>query len=116
LVFCSGKVAYDAIARRDERKLPAAVIRIEQLYPFPYQQVSQLLTRYPNVSEVVFLQEEPDNMGPRAFVNERLWPLVGEGIKYRQVSRTGSGSPATGSHAIHVQEQSQILDQTFDGL
>ncbi|MCU1356078.1 MAG: sucA, partial [Acidimicrobiales bacterium] len=116
LVFCSGKVAYDAIARRDERSHPAAVIRIEQLYPFPYKQVSELLTRYSNVSEVVFLQEEPDNMGPRAFVNERLWPLVGEGVKYRQVSRTGSGSPATGSHAIHVQEQAQILDQAFDGL
>jgi 2-oxoglutarate dehydrogenase E1 component len=116
LVFCSGKVAYDAIARRDQNSHPAAIIRIEQLYPFPYRQVTELLGRYPNVSEVVFLQEEPDNMGPRAFVNERLWPLVGEGVKYRQVSRTGSGSPATGSHAIHVQEQSQILDQTFDGL
>jgi 2-oxoglutarate dehydrogenase E1 component len=64
----------------------------------------------------VYLQHEPDNMGPRSYVNERLWPLVGEGVKYRQVSRTGSGSPATGSHAIHVQEQSQILDQTFAGL
>ncbi len=116
LVFCSGKVAYDAIGRRDEKGHPAAIIRIEQLYPFPYQQVTDLLKRYPNVSEVVFLQEEPDNMGPRSFVNERLWPLVGEGVKYRQVSRTGSGSPATGSHAIHVQEQSQLLDQTFDGL
>ncbi|HWJ97459.1 MAG TPA: multifunctional oxoglutarate decarboxylase/oxoglutarate dehydrogenase thiamine pyrophosphate-binding subunit/dihydrolipoyllysine-residue succinyltransferase subunit, partial [Acidimicrobiales bacterium] len=116
LVFCSGKVAYDAIARRDEKSHPAAIVRIEQLYPFPYQQVTELLTRYPNVSEVVYLQEEPDNMGPRSFVNERLWPLVGEGVKYRQVSRTGSGSPATGSHAIHLQEQSQILDQTFDGL
>jgi len=116
LVFCSGKVAYDAIARRDERNHPAAIIRIEQLYPFPYQQVTELLTRYPNATEVVYLQEEPDNMGPRSFVNERLWPLVGEGVKYRQVSRTGSGSPATGSHAIHLQEQSQILDQTFEGL
>ena len=116
LVFCSGKVAYDAMARRDERSHPAAIIRIEQLYPFPYKQVTELLTTYPNVSEVVYLQEEPDNMGPRAFVNERLWPLVGEGVKYRQVSRTGSGSPATGSHAIHVQEQAQILWQAFDGL
>ncbi len=71
---------------------------------------------YPAATEVVWLQEEPDNMGPRSFVNERLWPLVGEGIKYRQVSRTGSGSPATGSHAIHVQEQTQLIDQTFEGL
>jgi len=116
LVFCSGKVAYDAIARRNEREHPAAVIRIEQLYPFPYKQITELIARYPKVSEVVFLQEEPDNMGPRSFVNERLWPLVGEGIKYRQVCRTGSGSPATGSHGIHVQEQAQILDHAFEGL
>ncbi|MCB0961178.1 MAG: multifunctional oxoglutarate decarboxylase/oxoglutarate dehydrogenase thiamine pyrophosphate-binding subunit/dihydrolipoyllysine-residue succinyltransferase subunit, partial [Acidimicrobiales bacterium] len=115
LVFCSGKVAYDAIARRDEKGHRAAVIRVEQLYPFPYQQVTELLRSYPNVSEVVWLQEEPDNMGPRAFVAERLWPLLPEGVKYRQVSRTGSGSPATGSHAIHVQEQAQILDQAFEG-
>ena len=116
VVFCSGKVAYDAIARRDQEGHPAAIVRIEQLYPFPYRQISAVLSRYPNATDVVFLQEEPDNMGPRAFVNERLWRLVPEGIKYRQVCRTGSGSPATGSHAIHVQEQSQIIDQTFDGL
>ena len=116
LVFCSGKVAYDAISRRDNGDLPAAIVRIEQLYPFPYKQISDLIASYSNVQEVVWLQEEPDNMGPRSFVNERLWPLVPEGIKYRQVSRTGSGSPATGSHAIHVQEQSMILDQAFDGL
>ncbi len=116
VVFCSGKVAYDAIARRDERGHAAAVVRIEQLYPFPYKQISEVLASYPNAQEVVWLQEEPDNMGPRAFVNERLWPLVPEGTKYRQVSRTGSGSPATGSHGIHVQEQAQIIDQTFEGM
>jgi 2-oxoglutarate decarboxylase len=116
VVFCSGKVAYDAIARRDEQSLPAAIVRIEQLYPFPYKQITDLLGTYPNAREVVWLQEEPDNMGPRSFVNERLFPMVPDGIKYRQVSRTGSGSPATGSHAIHVQEQKQLIDETFEGL
>src|SRR5690606_3258523 len=116
VVFCSGKVAYDAMARRDERNHPAAIVRIEQLYPFPYAQITALLAQYPNASEVVWLQEEPDNMGPRSFVSERLWPLVPESMKFRQVSRTGSGSPATGSHAIHVQEQTQLLDQAFEGL
>ncbi len=115
VVFCSGKVAYDAIARRDERGHAAAVVRVEQLYPFPYGRVTEVLESYPNATEVVWLQEEPDNMGPRSFVAERLWPLVPERARYRQVSRTGSGSPATGSHAIHVQEQAQILDRTFDG-
>lgn len=113
VVFCSGKVAYDAMARRDERSHSAAVVRIEQLYPFPYAQITELMASYPNAQEVVWLQEEPDNMGPRSFVSERLAPLVPEGAKFRQVSRTGSGSPATGSHAIHVQEQNQILDETF---
>ena len=116
LVFCSGKVAYDAIARRNEKGHAAAVLRVEQLYPFPYDQVRDAIASYPNATEVVWLQEEPDNMGPRAFVAERLWPLVPEGIGFRQVSRTGSGSPATGSHAIHVQEQTDIIDRTFDGL
>ena len=116
LVLCSGKVAYDAIARRDEKAYPAAIVRVEQLYPFPYDQIRDLLASYPNVTEVVWLQEEPDNMGPRAFVAERLWPLVPEGIGFRQVSRSGSGSPATGSHAIHVQEQADIVDRTFEGL
>ncbi|MCU1351464.1 MAG: sucA, partial [Acidimicrobiales bacterium] len=113
LVFCSGKVAYDAIARRDERSHPAAIVRIEQLYPFPYKQISELLARYPNVEDVVFLQEEPDNMGPRSFVAERLWPLLPEGMPFRQVSRAGSGSPATGSHGIHTQELDDILTKTF---
>jgi len=116
VIFCSGKVAYDAIARRDEKGHRAAIVRVEQLYPFPYQQVRDLLATYPNASEVVWLQEEPDNMGARSFIAERLWPLVPMPAKYRQVSRTGSGSPATGSHAIHTQEQSQLLDQAFDGL
>ena len=78
--------------------------------------MSDLLERYPNAEEVVWLQEEPDNMGPRSFVSERLWPLVPEGVGYRQVSRAGSGSPATGSHAIHTQEQEDLLVRTFQGL
>ena len=116
LIFCSGKVSYDLFARRDERSHSAAIVRVEQLYPFPYAQISKLLTSYPNVTEVVWLQEEPDNMGPRSFVSERLWPLVPDNIKFRQVSRGGSGSPATGSHAIHVQEQKQLMDEAFQGM
>ncbi|MCB0988072.1 MAG: hypothetical protein KDB09_09920, partial [Acidimicrobiales bacterium] len=68
---------------------------------------------YPNATEVTWLQEEPDNMGPRSFVSERLQPLVPDQMRFRQVSRAGSGSPATGSHGIHVQEQSQLMDEVF---
>ena len=116
IVVCSGKVGHDAIARRDKDGLPAAVLRLEQLYPFPKKQFGALFGRFANLEQVLWLQEEPDNMGPRAFVSERLCPLVPDGIEYREVSRVGSGSPATGSHTIHVQEQQDILDRAFAGL
>ncbi len=116
IVFCSGKVSHDAMARRDERGVPAAVLRIEQLYPFPRRRIRELLQQYGNATDVVWLQEEPDNMGPRSFVGERLWPLVPDGVKYREVSRVGSGSPAGGSHAIHVQEHDEILSRVFEGM
>jgi 2-oxoglutarate dehydrogenase E1 component len=116
LVMCSGKIAHEATARRDDKGYPAAIVRLEQLYPFPYQRVADVLASYPSAEEVVWLQEEPDNMGPRSFVSERLWPLVPEGVDYRQVSRSGSGSPATGSRAIHTQEQEDLLVRTFEGL
>ncbi|HYI62954.1 MAG TPA: multifunctional oxoglutarate decarboxylase/oxoglutarate dehydrogenase thiamine pyrophosphate-binding subunit/dihydrolipoyllysine-residue succinyltransferase subunit [Acidimicrobiales bacterium] len=116
VVFCSGKVSHDALAKRDELGVPAAVVRLEQLYPFPRRRIRELLQQYGGATEVVWLQEEPDNMGPRSFVGERLWPLVPEGTTYREVSRVGSGSPAGGSHAIHVQEQEEILARAFEGL
>jgi 2-oxoglutarate dehydrogenase E1 component len=116
LVFCSGKVSHEAVARRDELGAPAAVIRLEQLYPFPRTRIRELLQKYDGISEVTWLQEEPDNMGPRSFVGERLWPLVGEGIKYTEVARVGSGSPAGGSHGVHVQEQDELLSRAFEGL
>ncbi len=116
LVFCSGKVAMDAFGARDESDVPAAIVRVEQLYPWPKQRVAQVLERYPEATEVVWLQEEPDNMGPRVFVQDRLRPMVADGVAYREVSRVGSGSPATGSHTIHVQEQKDLLAQAFDGL
>ncbi|MBI2709015.1 MAG: multifunctional oxoglutarate decarboxylase/oxoglutarate dehydrogenase thiamine pyrophosphate-binding subunit/dihydrolipoyllysine-residue succinyltransferase subunit [Actinobacteria bacterium] len=117
LVLCSGKVAHDALAKRDKDGLTAAaVVRVEQLYPFPRKEIGELLARYESVEEVVWLQEEPDNMGPRAFVAERLRPLLPPGVGYREVARVGSGSPATGSHTIHVQEQQAIVDAAFDGL
>ncbi len=116
VVVCSGKVSHEAIARRDDKAYPAAILRLEQLYPFPYRRMADLLASYPNAQEVVWLQEEPDNMGPRSFVSERLWPLVPDGVGYRQVSRSGSGSPATGSRAIHTQEQEDLLVRTFEGL
>ncbi len=116
LVFCSGKVAYDALARRDKTGAAAAVVRIEQLFPFPQEQLLAILQRYENAKELVWLQEEPENMGPWQFMFHRAHPIMESGYSLRVVARVESGSPATGSAKIHEQEQQQLLDHTFKGL
>ena len=116
VVFCSGKVAWDAMGERAKRNLPAAIVRVEQLYPFPSEQMRSVLARYPGADEVVWLQEEPDNMGPWRFVEARFGKVTDGGHAPRLVSRIGSGSPATGTKVIHDQELADLIDETFRGL
>jgi len=116
IVFCSGKVAWDAMSERDKRNAPVAVVRVEQLYPFPIEQMFNLLSRYPNAREVVWLQEEPSNMGPWHFVEHRVWRVKEQGYDLRHVARVASGSPATGSMTVHQQELADLMDETFAGL
>src|SRR5690606_32254980 len=116
VILASGKVSHDAIARRDEFGAPAAIVRIEQLYPWPREQVAEALARYPHAREIVWLQEEPENMGAWNFVKGRLYEAHEDTHRIRRVSRRESGSPATGSSAIHNLEQDAILTKalTFD--
>jgi 2-oxoglutarate dehydrogenase E1 component len=116
LVFCSGKVAWDAMAERDKRRAPVAVVRIEQLFPFPQQQMRDVLQQYPNARELVWLQEEPENMGPWHFIEHRVWRVKEEGYDIRHVARVESGSPATGSATIHDQELADLMEETFSGF
>ena len=116
VVLASGKVALDAVALRDQRSLPAAVVRVEQLYPWPGLLVLDTIARYPGATEVVWLQEEPENMGPWNFVSGRLARLLPEGLSLRHVSRTESASPASGSQTVHQHEQAELLERTFVGL
>jgi 2-oxoglutarate dehydrogenase E1 component len=116
LVFCSGKVAWDAMAERDKRQAPVAVIRVEQLYPYPREQMLSLLQRYPNARELVWLQEEPENMGAWRFVEHRTWKVKEQGYDLRHVARVSSGSPATGSKTVHDQELADLMDDTFLGF
>ncbi len=113
VVFATGKVSHDALATRDELAAPAAVARVEQLYPWPFEQVAAVLARYPNAREIVWLQEEPENMGAWNSVKGRLYEAHGDTHQIHRVSRTESGSPATGSHAVHQQEQAEILAAAF---
>jgi 2-oxoglutarate dehydrogenase E1 component len=93
-----------------------AVVRVEQLYPWPEDQISDLLASYPAANEVVWLQEEPENMGAWSFVHGRLHRLLGTRYQLRHVSRPQSGSPATGSSAIHQLEHEDILERSVGPL
>jgi 2-oxoglutarate dehydrogenase E1 component len=110
VVLCSGKVGQEALAERDKRGAPVAIVRVEQLYPWPDEQISEAVARYPEAREIVWLQEEPANMGGWAFAQDRLAEHLADTHTVQRVSRHESGSPATGSHTIHVQEQEAILD------
>ncbi len=113
VILCSGKVAYDAMKRQVETGSPAAVVRVEQLYPFPDEQIAEVITRYSNATSLLWLQEEPKNMGAWPFVHGRLLDLLPNGVSLLHASRHESGSPATGSHAVHLQELEDLLDVTF---
>ena len=116
VVFCSGKVAWDAMAERDTREAPVAVVRVEQLYPLPTEQMFGILELYPNAREIVWLQEEPENMGAWKFIENRIWRVKERGYDLRHAARVESGSPATGSKTVHDQELADLMDETFVGF
>ena len=126
VLLCSGKVAFDCMGRRDalvagEGGLPApgvgpsevAVVRVEQLYPWPEEALGTALERYVGATEVVWVQEEPENMGAWSFAHGRLHRLLRDRFTLIHVSRAESASPATGSASLHALEQEDILRRAF---
>jgi len=115
IVCCSGKIAYDALARRAALQGGAdvAVVRLEQLAPWPEPQLVDVLDRYPNAAELVWLQDEPENMGAWSYVFPRLVRLYRDRFAISVVCRAASGSPATGLHAIHDLESEMLLDNAI---
>jgi len=110
VVLASGKVALDLIGERDRLgRHDVAVVRVEQLHPWPADLLSATVARYERAAEVVWAQEEPDNMGAAAYVRGRLSSLFGGDYHVSRVSRAASGSPATGSHAMHELEHEDLL-------
>ena len=112
VVLCSGKVAFDALARRDELGdigRQVAVVRVEQLYPWPKDGLEAILAEYRSATEVVWLQEEPENMGAWNFAHSRLHRLLRESHSLRHVSRAESASPASGSAALHRLELEDLM-------
>jgi 2-oxoglutarate dehydrogenase E1 component len=116
VILASGKVAYDALEARTERGLAVPVIRVEQLYPWPQDALLAALDRYPDATEVVWLQEEPENMGPWPFVHLLLHRILRDRAMLRHVSRAPSASPATGSQTVHAREQEDLIDRVLAGL
>jgi 2-oxoglutarate decarboxylase len=112
VVMASGKVAHEALARRDEISASnVAVVRVEQLYPWPALEIDKALETYENVSEVVWLQEEPENMGAWPFVHLQMHHQL-RGLKVSHVARAESASPATGSSLVHAAEQADLLERS----
>jgi 2-oxoglutarate dehydrogenase E1 component len=113
VVLCAGKVHYDLLKRRLEAEVSdVALVRVEQLYPFPEEQLQRVLSRYRKAREWVWAQEESQNNGAWFFIEPRLRAL-GYDVKY--VGRDASASPATGSHAVHVREQKDVVEAAIRG-
>ncbi len=117
VVLCSGKVYVDLITSAErERAKRVAIVRIEELYPFPEEELRGVLNTYPNLREVVWLQEEPKNMGAWGFVQPRLRKIIRDEIEVRYTGRTERASPAEGPAKVHAIEQARIVDAAFSSV
>jgi 2-oxoglutarate dehydrogenase E1 component len=118
VLFCSGKIYYDLLQAREEKQAwHVAIARMEQLYPFPEAQVIDLLARYSPDAELVWVQEEPRNMGPWRYMRERMrWLGNKPGRLIRYVGRPEAASPATGALKRHTAEQTEIVSTALGEL
>ena len=112
VVLASGKIAHEAIAKRNEIGAHVAVVRVEQIYPWPTARIEEILQSYEAAHEVVWLQEEPENMGAWPFVHLRMHDQLRD-KKVRHVARAESASPATGSGLVHAAEQADLLKRSI---
>ncbi len=115
IVFCSGKVYYDLLEqRRADQLKQVALVRLEQLYPFPIHEYQAVINRYPNASTVVWCQEEPQNQGAWYQIRHRLQEaLTGRALVY--AGRAGAAAPATGIHELHVEQQRALVYAALQG-
>ena len=115
LVLCTGKIYYDLAGHPDRpNHAGLAVGRIELLYPFPEAQILELMDRYPNLEEVVWVQEEPRNMGARAHMFPRLMQIMPDRMGFGYIGRPERASPGEGYPAAHIAEQSRIVTTAID--
>jgi 2-oxoglutarate dehydrogenase E1 component len=115
ILLCSGKIYYELAERREKLgRSDVAIIRMEQLYPFPADQLRTILASFPEGTPVAWVQEEPENMGACYFLDQRFRHGVLGSFPLTTISRAPSASPATGSAAVHRREQEEILARAFE--
>ena len=106
IILCSGKIYYDLLHEQESKKInEVAIIRIEQLYPFPLEQIKKIIKLYQNCDDIIWIQEEPENMGAWSFI-QRMW----KGSPLKCIARPESASPATGSYKQHEREQKELMN------
>lgn len=116
VVFCGGKVYFDLVEERTKRNITnVAIVRIEQLYPFPHQELADCLQHYPQVMDFVWCQEEPQNQGAWYCSNHNFWSAlpVNKGATFTYAGRAASAAPAVGYVAVHTKEQRALVEDAL---
>ncbi|GAB3473129.1 2-oxoglutarate dehydrogenase E1 component [Polaromonas eurypsychrophila] len=117
VIACSGKVYYDLAKKREEKGADdVAILRVEQLYPFPHKAFASELKKYPSLTEVVWCQDEPQNQGAWFFVQHYIHENMSEGQKLGYSGRAASASPAVGYSHLHQEQQKALVDGAFGKL
>ena len=117
VIACSGKVYYDLVKRRTEMEnLDVAIVRVEQLYPFPHKAFAAELKRFPKVTEIVWCQDEPQNQGAWFFVQHYIHENMVDGQKLGYSGRAASASPAVGYSHLHQEQQKSLVEGAFGKL
>jgi 2-oxoglutarate dehydrogenase E1 component len=117
VIMCSGKVYYDLVKQRTEQKMiDTAIIRLEQLYPFPHKALAAELKKYPKLAEIVWCQDEPQNQGAWFFVQHNILENMSDGMKLAYAGRPASASPACGYAHLHQEQQKSLLNAAFAKL
>jgi 2-oxoglutarate dehydrogenase E1 component len=115
IVFCSGKVYYDLVEARQVHGLSkVAIVRIEQLYPFPIEQYAGVLVGYPNVEDIVWCQEEPQNQGAWYQIRHRLQEAINDQQQLFYAGREGAAAPASGIYKLHLQQQQALVEAALN--
>jgi len=117
VIVCSGKVYYDLVnARKARNSADTAIIRIEQMYPFPHKSFAAELKKFPNATEVVWAQDEPQNQGPWFQIQHNIFEGMEDGQRLAYAGRAASASPAVGYADKHIAQQKELLETAFSKL